>query len=95
MARRTVSGAVIGAEETLALDEAVWACTLDAAASVFADDRLGSLEVGKLADVVVLDGDLFAAPRDRVAGLGVTLTLVGGRPVYDADRRIATSDNIS
>ena len=95
MGRRTVSGAVIGPGQALTLDEAVRACTLDAAASAFVDERLGSLEVGKLADVVVLDGDLFDTAPDRIAELGVALTLVGGRPVYDPERWSATSDSIS
>jgi predicted amidohydrolase YtcJ len=95
MGRRTVSGAVIGPGQALTLDEAVRACTLDAAASAFVDERLGSLEVGKLADVVVLDGDLFDTAPDRMAELGVALTLVGGRPVYDPERWSATSDSIS
>ena len=65
--RTTVVGAIIGDDQALTVEEAVRACTLDAAASYFADDRLGTLEVGKLADVVVLDGDLFATPPERSA----------------------------
>ncbi len=63
-------GAVIGGDQALTLDEAVRACTLDAAASYFADDRLGTLEVGKLADVAVLDRDLFATPAEPRRGGG-------------------------
>lgn len=84
--RTTVSGAVIGADQSLTVDEAVRASTVDAAASYFADDRLGTLEVGKLADVVALDGDLFATPRERIAELGVATTIVAGEVVFAADR---------
>jgi hypothetical protein len=80
--RTTMSGAVIGPDQALTIDEAVLACTAEAAASFFADDRLGSLEVGKLADVVVLDGDLFATRLDRLSDLGVTTTIVGGDVVF-------------
>ena len=76
--RSTVSGAVIGAEQALTVEEAVRACTADAAASYFADDRLGTLEVGKLADVVVLDCDLFAAAPERLPGVAVDATILGG-----------------
>jgi predicted amidohydrolase YtcJ len=93
--RTTVSGAVVGADQALTIEEAVRAATADAAWSYVADDRLGTLEVGKLADVVVLDRDLFATPPDDIAGVGVDLTLVGGEIAYDAERLSATSDSIS
>jgi predicted amidohydrolase YtcJ len=93
--RTTVSGAVIGGDQALTLDEAVRACTVDAAASYFADDRLGTLEVGKLADIVVLDRDLFAAAPATIGEVTVDLTIVGGEIAYRADRLSATSDSIS
>ena len=74
--RTTVSGAVVGAGQALTVEEAVRACTADAAASYFADDRLGTLEVGRLADVVVLDRDLFATPDEALSDVGVDLTMV-------------------
>jgi predicted amidohydrolase YtcJ len=80
--RATVSGAVVGADQALTVEEAVRACTADAAASFSADERLGSLEVGKLGDVVVLDGDLFATPSARIPDLGVAATIVGGEVVF-------------
>ena len=95
VARTTVGGAVIGGDQALSVDEALRSCTHDAAASYFADDRIGTLEVGKLADVVVLDGDPFAAAVDALAGISVEMTLLGGEIVYEATRRTATSDSIS
>jgi predicted amidohydrolase YtcJ len=93
--RTTVSGDVIGGDQALSVDEAVRACTIDAAASYFADDRLGTLEVGKLADVAVLDADLFATPTAAIADVAVHMTIVGGEIAYAAERRTATSDSIS
>ena len=93
--RTTVSGAVVGSAQALSVEEAVRACTADAAASYFADDRLGTLEVGKLADVVVLDRDLFATPPEGLAAVEVDLTLVSGEVAYDSARLTATSDSIS
>jgi predicted amidohydrolase YtcJ len=93
--RTTVSGEVVGAAQALTVEEAVRAATADAAWSYAADDRLGTLDVGTLADIVVLDRDLFATPPAEIAGVGVDLTLVGGEVAYDAERLTATSDSIS
>jgi predicted amidohydrolase YtcJ len=93
--RTTVSGDVIGGDQALSVDEAVRACTIDAAASYFADDRLGTLDVGKLADVVVLDAELFATPTSAIADVAVDMTVVGGEIAYGAERLTATSESIS
>jgi predicted amidohydrolase YtcJ len=93
--RTTVGGEAIGIDQAISVEEALRACTHDAAASYFADDRLGTLEVGKLADVVVLDGDPFTTAADAISEIGVGMTLLGGEVVYDASRRSATSDSIS
>ena len=93
--RTTVSGAVVGGDQALSVEEAVRACTIDAAASYFADDRLGTLEAGKLADVVVLDADLFATPAAEIGDRTVDMTVVGGQVAYGAERLTATSDSIS
>ncbi len=81
--RRTVSGALIGADQALNAAEIVRAYTIDAAVSFFAEDRLGSLEAGKLGDVTVIDGDLFATAPERIAGLSVAMTVVGGDVAYE------------
>ena len=93
--RTTVSGDVIGGDQALSVDEAVRACTIDAATSYFGNHRLGTLEVGKLADVVVLDADLFATPTAAIADVAVDMTVVGGEIAYGAERLSATSDSIS
>ncbi|MFL5776564.1 MAG: amidohydrolase [Chloroflexota bacterium] len=82
--RTTVAGAVIGADQTLSVEEAVRAATADGAASYFADDRLGTLEIGKLADLAVLDRDLFAGSADEISDIAVELTLVGGEVAYSS-----------
>jgi predicted amidohydrolase YtcJ len=93
--RTTVGGALIGESQALSVEEALRACTHDAAASYFADDRLGTLEVGKLADLVVLEADPFTTAVDRLGDIAVEMTLLGGEIVYEAARRTATSDSIS
>jgi hypothetical protein len=93
--RSTVGGGAVGVDQAISVEEALRACTHDAAASYFADDRLGTLEVGKLADVVVLTGDPFTTPPARLGEMRVEMTLLGGEVVYEASRRSATSDSIS
>jgi predicted amidohydrolase YtcJ len=82
-ARRTMSGQPIGTDHALSIAEAFRAYTIDAAASVFAEGSRGSLEPGKLADLVVLDGDAYSLPPDRLADVSASLTMAGGRVVYE------------
>ena len=63
------SGRVLGPEQCLSVAQAIRAQTLDAAWQLFADDAIGSLEVGKYADMVVLSADPCAvAPQALRAG---------------------------
>jgi predicted amidohydrolase YtcJ len=48
---------------------------------------LGSIEPGKYADLVVLNGDYLAVPDDRIDELEPAMTVVGGKIVFEADRR--------
>jgi len=50
------------------------------------DRDTGSLEVGKLADLVVLDRNFFDIPAEQIAEIKVLQTVVGGRVVYQSDR---------
>jgi predicted amidohydrolase YtcJ len=69
-------------EERIDLRDAIAAFTLNAAYVNFQEDRTGSIEVGKLADLVVLDRNLFAIPPEQISDAKVLLTLFGGRPVH-------------
>lgn len=71
-----------GPEETPNREEALRMYTLSAAWFSFDDDKRGSLEPGKLADLAVLSGDYLTVPLDKVGELHSVLTLVGGNPVY-------------
>ena len=47
------------------------------------EDRLGTLTAGKLADIAVLDGDVFNTPIEKVKNIKVCLTISDGRVVYE------------
>jgi hypothetical protein len=49
---------------------------------VFAEARRGSLEVGKLADFVIIDRDLRKIPADSIKNAAIRTTVVGGRVVF-------------
>jgi predicted amidohydrolase YtcJ len=69
-------------EQKIAVEEAVRAYTTGAAYAEFGENSKGSLEVGKLADVVVLSQDIFRADSDEIQKAEITHTIVGGRIVY-------------
>jgi len=80
--RTAPSGRVLGPEERLTVDQAIRAQTIDAAWQLFADDIIGSLEVGKYADLVVLEADPRTVPPEDIADLEVRATFLAGRQVY-------------
>jgi predicted amidohydrolase YtcJ len=69
-------------QQRLTVEEAVRGYTLGAAYAVGLEDRLGSLAAGKLADLVVLDRDVFTCAPRAIAGTRVGATMIGGRLVY-------------
>jgi predicted amidohydrolase YtcJ len=85
--RQTLSGEPPGGwlpNERLSLADAVAAWTLGAAYAEHKERRKGTLEVGMLADIAVLDRDLETTPASEIASIRVEATAVGGRLVYEA-----------
>jgi predicted amidohydrolase YtcJ len=82
--RTAPSGRVLAPEERLTVEQAIRAQTIDAAWQLFADDVVGSLEVGKYADLVVLSADPRTVPPERIADLDIRATYLAGRQVYGA-----------
>jgi len=80
--RTAPSGRVLGPDQLLTVEQAIRAQTIDAAYQLFADDVIGSLEVGKYADLVVLAADPRAIPPEDIADLEVRATYLAGRQVY-------------
>jgi predicted amidohydrolase YtcJ len=88
--RRTLDGKNPGgwfAEQRITVRQAIEAYTLTAAYAAFQEKNRGSLEPGKLADLVVLSRDILAeGEKERIASTEVLLTVVGGRIVYDREK---------
>ncbi len=80
--RTAPSGRVLAPEERLTVEQAIRAQTIDAAWQLFADDVVGSLEVGKYADMVVLSADPRTVPPEQIADLEVRATFLAGRQVF-------------
>ena len=70
-------------EERLTVHEAIHAYTLGAAYAAGEETEKGSLQPGKLADMVVLSRDITAIPPEEIPHTEVVLTIVGGRVAYD------------
>lgn len=70
-------------EERISLDAAIDLYTRGSAYAEFADDRKGTLEPGKLADLAVFAADLFKVEPSRILTTPVDLTMVGGRVVFE------------
>ena len=69
-------------EEALTREQALRFYTINNAKLLFKEDRTGSLEPGKLADLAVLDTDILTCPEDKIVATQVLRTYVGGKLVY-------------
>ena len=73
-------------EQKISLAEALEAYTMGSAYAEFRENEKGSLTPGKLADVVVLDADLFAIPPEKIRDVKVRATIVDGKIAYEAGK---------
>lgn len=73
---------VMNPEQRITVEQAVEAFTMGTAYVNHQEDVTGSIEVGKLADLVVLDQNLFEIAPERISDTKVVLTLFEGKPVY-------------
>ena len=69
-------------EESLTLDEAIDFYTKASAYAAGDEDRKGMIKKGYLADMTVLDRDIYAVPTEEIKDIKVTMTVVGGEITY-------------
>ena len=81
--RDTISGGVLGADQRITRQEALRASTIGNAWLTFEERVKGSIEAGKLADLVVLSDDIMTCPEKRIEQMQVQMTVVGGRVVFE------------
>jgi predicted amidohydrolase YtcJ len=76
------SGKVWGANQKISVEEALKLYTLHGAYASFEENLKGSIEVGKLADLVVLGADPRTVDPNTIKDIPVQQTIVGGKVVY-------------
>ena len=84
-----VTGKMVGGtkvlRQTISREDALIAHTRKNAYFHFQEDNLGSIQPGKLADLLVLDRDYLTIPADQIKDIKPVMTMVGGKVVYDAE----------
>jgi predicted amidohydrolase YtcJ len=80
--RKTVDGAVLGPDQAVTREQALRMWTLNGAWMTFDEKIKGSIEPGKLADLVVISKDYLRCPVDDIKDIEALLTVVGGQVVY-------------
>lgn len=79
--RQAPSGRVLGPEFRIRIRDAIKAQTIDAAWQLFSDHEVGSLEPGKLADIVILERNPLEVPVNELSNIRVLETWVNGRRI--------------
>jgi predicted amidohydrolase YtcJ len=72
-----------GKNQSISVEEAVYAYTVGSAYAEFQEDIKGSISVGKLADLVMLSEDIFEIKPEEIRNTEVLLTIVDGKIVYN------------
>jgi predicted amidohydrolase YtcJ len=81
--RKGRSGEVHGAEEAVSRETAIRMYTADGAYLSWEEKKKGTLEVGRLADLIVLPADPLTVPVEQLMNMKVDMTFVGGKLVYE------------
>jgi predicted amidohydrolase YtcJ len=78
------AGEPLNPDQRITLKQVIDMYTINSARQRYEADRLGSIETGKLADVIVIDRNIFDVPITTVHDTKVLLTIINGEVVYDA-----------
>ena len=80
--RKDPNGNIYGSAEAITREQALRLYSSAASRYNFDEARKGTIEPGKLADIVVLSADYAAVPEEQIKDIKVDLTLVGGKVVF-------------
>jgi len=80
--RKDPNGNAYGAAEAITREQALRLYSSAASRSTFDEARKGTIEPGKLADIVVLSADYTAVPEDQIKDIKADLTIAGGKVVF-------------
>jgi len=83
--RRSANNQPIGMSQKISVKEALKLYTINAAYHTFEEDVLGSIEPGKLADMVVLGQDILTVPTETIIDIPIDMTIVNGKIVYQRE----------
>ncbi|TFH12986.1 hypothetical protein E4H04_12775 [Candidatus Bathyarchaeota archaeon] len=81
--RKTKAGKPIGQSQKVSVIEALKLYTVNSAYQQLDEDRLGSIEEGKLADMVVLGEDILTVAPEKIKDIPIEMTLIDGEIVYE------------
>lgn len=85
--RKTVTTEdALGPEQAISIEDALRLYTIGSATTMFWEDKIGSIEKGKLADLAVLDRDILTVPNDEIKDIRVLMTMLGGTVVYEEEK---------
>jgi predicted amidohydrolase YtcJ len=79
-------GTIVQPDEAIGVMDAIRMFTTWSAEANFLEKDMGSIEVGKLADFVVVDADPLSVPKAKVGAVKVDMTIVDGRIAYERPR---------
>lgn len=85
--RLSKMGQEIGTEQKISIQEAIQLYTINGAYASFEEKIKGSLEIGKLADLVVLDGPILDTPAGQIQQMNVDMTAIDGEIVHQSGSR--------
>lgn len=83
--RQTATGEVLNPEQRITREQALKMWTWNAAYLSFEEEIKGSIQPGKLADLVILDRDILTCPEAEIREIQVVKTILGGQVVYEAE----------
>ena len=82
LVRASISKQPVSPEQAMTLDEAMYAHTMGGAYADFAENKKGSLEPGKFADLIVWNDNPYSVKPAEILELTIDLTMVGGKVVH-------------